>query len=115
MIVKCCQTCKHNGQDAVLFPCSVCRDNDLGEPTYWEAPLTEILTEEINHPTRYKHGDYECVDVMVDVFGKEATQYFWLLSAFKYIWRKDFKGGVQDIKKARWSLDKWLELEGNDE
>lgn len=69
--------------------------------------------EEINHPLRYAGGKYECIDVMVDVFGVEVTKHFCLLNAFKYIWRQEHKNGVEDIKKAEWYLNKYIELSEN--
>ena len=118
-----CDRCKHFDSDDEEYPCAACKGTaSPAHKEYVERPLlfepveedsTQIVAvEEINHPPRYKHGEYECIDVMVDVFGKEATEHFCLLSAFKYVWRKDYKGGIQDIKKAMWYLDKYLELEG---
>lgn len=66
--------------------------------------------EEINHPDRYAGGKYECIDVMQDVFGKEDVLSFCKLNAFKYIWREKQKNGVQDMKKAAWYINKYIEL-----
>lgn len=71
--------------------------------------------EEINHPSRYAGGKYECIDIMLDVFGEEAVKDFCLLNAFKYIWRQEKKGGVQDTKKAVWYLNKYIELSDSHE
>ena len=68
---------------------------------------------EINHPTRYAGGKYECIDVMTDVFGVDATKSFCKLNAFKYLWREQQKNGVQDLKKCAWYLDKLIELSEN--
>ena len=68
--------------------------------------------EEINHPDRYKSGKFECIDVMLDVFGKDTTMHFCILNAFKYLWRSEKKNGVEDIKKAIWYLNKFIELKG---
>lgn len=75
-----------------------------------------MIEEKVNHPDHYKQGEYECIDVMVDVFGLIATEDFCLLNAFKYLWRSDHKGKLDDIKKADWYLQKIIELEeGNEE
>lgn len=66
----------------------------------------------VTRPEHYTHGRYECIEVMLDNFGKEAVEHFCLLNAFKYVWRSHYKNGIQDIKKAMWYLDKYLELEG---
>lgn len=67
--------------------------------------------EEINHPDRYKGGKFECIDVMLDVFGADAVKHFCILNAFKYLWRAEKKNGIEDIKKAVWYLNKLIELE----
>ena len=49
---------------------------------------------------------------MTSAFGIVATQDFCKLNAFKYIWRSELKGNEnQDIKKAIWYLNKFLELD----
>ena len=69
--------------------------------------------EEINHPARYKAGKFECIDIMIDVFGANAVKNFCILNAFKYIWRSEKKNGIEDIKKAVWYLNKYIEISCN--
>lgn len=64
--------------------------------------------DNVNHPSHYT-GRYECIDVMQDVFGNEATDNFCLCNAFKYIWRARKKNGLEDVKKAVWYLNKYIE------
>jgi hypothetical protein len=71
--------------------------------------------EEINHPERYKLNKFECIDIMVDVFGKNAVKSFCKLNAFKYIWRSEKKGHIADIKKAIWYLNKYVEIVESEE
>lgn len=70
------------------------------------------MAETVNHPSHYNQGKFECIEVMAETFGKRSTEDFCLLNAFKYIWRAGEKNGIEDIKKASWYLDKFLELEG---
>ena len=72
-------------------------------------------SEEVNHPDRYASGKFECIDVMLDVFGADAVKHFCILNAFKYLWRAEKKNGVEDIKKAVWYLNKYIELGGEEE
>ena len=58
------------------------------------------MTDNVNHPNHYKSGQYECIEVMKDVFGVEAVKDFCKLNAFKYLWRADKKNGLEDIEKA---------------
>lgn len=69
----------------------------------------------VEHPSHYNTGKYECIDVMVEIFGVEAVKNFALLNTFKYLWRTDRKNGKEDIEKAAWYLRKYLVLEGKDE
>lgn len=66
----------------------------------------------VNHPEHYTNGQYECFDVMRDVFGDGAIESFCLCNAFKYLWRHKYKNGVEDLEKAEWYLKKLIELEG---
>ena len=69
------------------------------------------MSENVNHPAHYNTGGFECIDVMIDVFGVDAVRDFCRCNAFKYLWRSDKKGGVEDIQKAIWYLTKYVDLE----
>lgn len=70
------------------------------------------MNKNVEHPTHYKVNNLECIDAMEELFGKEQTQDFCLLNAFKYIWRCENKENkVQDIEKAKWYLQKYLDIE----
>lgn len=67
--------------------------------------------DNVNHPSHYQGSKYECIDVMLDVFGKEKVSAFCELNAFKYQWRANSKGtDIQDKKKAIWYNQKYIEL-----
>ena len=68
------------------------------------------MTDNVEHPKHYTNGSIECIDAMVAAFGKEAVMVYCRVNAFKYIWRSDLKGRVEDIQKAAWYLRKYLEL-----
>lgn len=64
------------------------------------------MKEAVNHPSHYSNK-FECIEVMEDIFGKEAVDNFCLLNAFKYLWRSKHKGNFQqDIDKAIWYLER---------
>ena len=67
-------------------------------------------TNTVNHPAHYKGEKYECIEVMIEVFGKEVVKNFCKLNAFKYLWRSDKKNQTEDIQKAEWYLNKYKEL-----
>lgn len=74
--------------------------------------VSEIdVKEEVRHPRRYSNGKYECIEVMKDVFGNEFVKNFCIGNSFKYIWRNERKNGVEDIKKAVFYLNYYINME----
>ena len=69
-----------------------------------------LKNDPVNHPKHYT-GKYECIDVMIELFGVEAVKNFCACNAFKYIWRFREKNGIEDVKKADWYLNKLIEME----
>ena len=65
----------------------------------------------VNRPPHYCTGKFECIEVMEEVFGAKAVQDFCLCNAFKYLYRTNSKNGLEDIKKAQWYINKYVELE----
>ena len=86
--------------------------NEESEQYFIKLPKSK--KEMVNHPSHYKNNKYECIDVMLDIFGKDKTAAFCELNAFKYLWRANNKGtDIQDKKKAIWYLNKYIELKEN--
>ncbi len=68
------------------------------------------MADNVNHPSHYRTGQYECIDVMIETQGVEATMNFCMCNAFKYLYRHNSKNGLEDVRKADWYLCKYLEL-----
>lgn len=69
-----------------------------------------MSVDNVNHPSHYETGKFECIDVMVETQGAETVKGFCIGNAFKYIYRHSNKNGLEDVKKARWYLNKYIEL-----
>lgn len=111
MGMETCEQCAYFLLSADDEPCCNCYHSGVFVDTEYFTPVNPPKTgEEINHPTRYAGGKYECIDVMSDVFGLDAVKSFCKLNAFKYLWREQNKNGVEDLKKCAWYLDKLIEL-----
>ena len=68
---------------------------------------TTQQVEAVNHPSHYRDGDLECIEVMRVIFGDSAVNTFCKLNAFKYVWRSGKKlksSELEDTKKAEWYL-----------
>lgn len=69
------------------------------------------MSDNVNHPSHYETGKFECIEVMLETQGREAVKSFCVCNAFKYLYRHRNKNELEDIKKAVWYLKKFIELE----
>lgn len=55
----------------------------------------------VNHPPHYTQhpSGVECIQIT-------EHMNFCIGNAMKYLWRADLKGGLQDLEKARWYIDR---------
>lgn len=55
----------------------------------------------VNHPTHYTShpSGIECITI-TEHMG------FCVGNAIKYLWRADLKGGIEDLEKARWYIER---------
>ena len=67
------------------------------------------MPDNVNHPEHYT-GKFECIEVMIETQGIDAVLDFCICTAFKYLYRHRKKNGIEDLKKARWYIDKYLEI-----
>lgn len=88
--------------------------DDMAE--YAEKYIEAVKLDPVNRPAHYTSGGIECIDAMQAAFGDEAVKDFCLCNAFKYLWRHRNKNGVEDLKKARWYLNRLIrEMEVEDD
>lgn len=67
----------------------------------------------VNHPSHYTQGDIECIDALkAATVSKTGIDAVCTANAIKYLWRYEEKNGIEDVKKARWYIDRLIkELE----
>lgn len=73
--------------------------------------MDKSILDKIINPSHY-NGSIECIDAMEEVIGKDGVINFCIGNAFKYLWRcnKKHSSPVVDINKAKWYIDKAVEL-----
>lgn len=69
------------------------------------------MADNVNHPSHYETGKFNCIEVMLETQGVEAVKNFCICNAFKYLYRHKRKNGLEDVKKAEWYIHKYIELE----
>jgi hypothetical protein len=65
-------------------------------------------TDPVNHPSHYASGGIECIDAIEASMSAEEFQGYCKGNLIKYVWRYRDKGGVQDLQKANWYLDRLI-------
>ena len=58
------------------------------------------MADNVNHPSHYETGKFECIEVMLETQGIEAVKNFCICNAFKYLYLHCGKNGLEDVKKA---------------
>ncbi len=66
--------------------------------------LNNIYNQDNINPTYYKQGEIEVIDFILD-----QNMDYLTANIQKYISRWRFKDGIDDLRKARWFLDKLIE------
>lgn len=65
----------------------------------------------VNHPAHYTSGNIECIDALESALGEPGFLAYCRGNSMKYLWRAGMKGdAVQDLRKARWYIDKMIEV-----
>jgi hypothetical protein len=66
------------------------------------------MKDNIN-PSHYKQGKVECIDAIESAtINKKGLDAVCTANVIKYIWRCEDKGGVEDMKKALWYLERMI-------
>jgi hypothetical protein len=86
----------------------------IAEPAIKESLTTEPNPSEIPNsssdpinPSHYRQGGIDCIEAIKAALGDGFIGYVWG-NVLKYLWRWPKKGGVEDLKKARWYLDRLI-------
>lgn len=112
---KSCSNCKHNKMSICHFGNVIggmpCKTTAM---EYWELAddaKADVLHDaapehdDVNHPSHYTSGGIECIDCIKAALGKSFIG-FLMGNVIKYSYRYKNKNGIEDLKKARWYLDR---------
>jgi hypothetical protein len=78
---------------------------------YMKRMASKIDNEEdmVNHPAHYNKAGIETIDA-IGAATNEGFKYYLQGNILKYIWRYEYKNGVEDLEKAQWYLNKLIEV-----
>jgi hypothetical protein len=63
------------------------------------------------NPSHYKQGGIECIEAIKAATGEGFPDYL-RGNVLKYLWRYKEKGGVDDLRKSAWYLDRLIKEVG---
>lgn len=98
-------------------------DYSTGKNWYFISGLTDklvdlsempVMTKDdpVDHPSHYTSGGIECIDAIASALScHKDPMAAWLTGQImKYIWRWPLKNGLEDLKKARFYLDRLIKM-----
>lgn len=73
------------------------------------------MNDPVNKPVHYNQAGIECIDAIEAMTEKMSGNIApHAANVLKYLWRCEYKNGLEDIRKAKWYLDRlekrWMEL-----
>ena len=74
-----------------------------------DSPFDDFDDDVINKPNHYNQGNIEVSDFIID-----QNMNFLEGNIIKYVSRYKTKNGIEDLKKARWYLNKLIEANENE-
>lgn len=66
-------------------------------------------SDNVNSPSHYNKGLVECIDAIQSATD-DGFEYYLQGNIIKYLWRYRHKNGVEDLRKAKWYLNKLIEI-----
>lgn len=70
------------------------------------------MVDVVNKPPHYNTSNIECIDAMAamveDAHVTPHEAYCWQ-NSFKYLWRWNYKNGIEDLQKAKWYIERLIE------
>lgn len=70
----------------------------------------KVKEDTVNHPSHYTDGGIETIEAIEAQLSTEEYEGYLRGNCVKYLWRWRHKGGVEDLKKCKWYLDRLISL-----
>ena len=88
-----------------------CTDGFCPMPTATTVDHNLHFFDPVEKPMHYAAGSVECIDAIEAQLTPEEFRGYLKGNIAKYIWRERKKGGKESLKKAKWYLNKLIDLE----
>lgn len=79
-------------------------DNEEDTVQYLSGSKKEDM---VNHPAHYNKAGIETIEAIQAMTG-DGFQSYLQGNILKYLWRYQYKNGIEDLKKAQWYLNRLI-------
>lgn len=101
MFERACAFCKFEERGYKTSPCNMCISMK------YHPMFRPKESGTVNHPSHYNQGNVECIDaIKAATVGLNGIEAFCAGNAIKYLWRWKEKGGVTDLDKAAFYIER---------
>ena len=110
-----CSMCgNYLDDDLKCYECEDCNMKQEDNSDLFGGTYTVRSDDPVNNPKHYNRGGIECIDAieaMTEKMSGDIAPH--AANVLKYVWRCEYKNGLQDIDKAIWYLnrlrDRWIQ------
>ena len=108
-------TCEHCGylldDDDHCYECEQRREDitNLIDLAGRKEIMEKKKYDSVEKPIHYNAGGIEAIDAILAATNDLSEGYL-QGNILKYVWRYRYKNGIEDLKKARWYLNKLIEI-----
>jgi hypothetical protein len=121
-----CSMCgNYLDDDLKCYECEICDGENMKDVDMSLMPSQKTMDkifdpnfnghyDEVNNPKHYNRGGLECIEAieaMTEKMSGDIAPH--AANVLKYLWRCEYKNGIQDIDKAIWYLnrlkDRWVQ------
>ncbi len=88
-----------------------CTDGFCPMPTATAVDHNLHFFDPVEKPIHYAASSVECIDAIEAQMTPEEFRGYLKGNVVKYLWRERKKGGKESLKKARWYLNKLIDLQ----
>lgn len=67
----------------------------------------------VNSPPHYANQGVECIDYIKQQLTEDQYMGYLLGNVTKYLHRHNYKNGLEDLRKAQWYLDRYVQAYKN--
>jgi hypothetical protein len=79
---------------------------------FYESVMESRDSDVVNSPAHYNNGSVECIEYIKQQLSADEFKGYLLGNMIKYTHRHKYKNGLEDLKKAQWYQNKYIEEYG---